>query len=117
MTAAGGCSAAILYVQNLLDAAACVEVGVGTGVGTREGCGDNNQNDGGGTGNGQEPTPAPEADPVPERPNTAQWAKEWLRWQAAKDSLSTAERDAAEARWNQVQCNYHSRRGRTRYCR
>ena len=82
--------------------------------------GSGNQNDGNGQGEGgdsQQQTPTPEADPIPERPNTAQWAKEWQRWQAAKDSLSTAERDAAKARWNQVQCNYHSRRGRTGYCR
>ena len=49
--------------------------------------------------------------------NTAARPSVWQQWQAAKDSLSTAERDAEKARWDQVQCDYHSSRGRTGYCR
>ena len=61
-------------------------------------------------GAGQQPTPTPEADPIPERPSTAEWAKEWQRYQNAKDNAE------ARKRWDQVQCNYHSSRGRTGYC-
>ena len=63
---------------------------------------------------GTQPTPTtapPADDPIPERPNTAQWAKEWLRYQNAKDKAE------ARKRWDQVQCNYHRGRGRTGYCR
>ncbi|MCY3891749.1 MAG: hypothetical protein OXF65_00455 [Acidimicrobiaceae bacterium] len=72
---------------------------------------DSNQNDGDGQGDGQQQTPTPEADPIPERPDTEQYVREWQRYQNAKDKAE------ARKRWDQVQCNYHSSRGRTGYCR